>query len=82
MGTVSVRGVFGVGTASLFTIPTIKAYDHRVENLTVVSQDFPTSVTVDGLLGLDFFRGRILNIDFSRGFITLRPPYPRWQFWR
>lgn len=36
----------------------------------------------DGLLGLDFLRGLVLKLDFARGRVDLRPPAPRWQFWR
>ena len=36
----------------------------------------------DGLLGLDFVRGLVLKLDFVRGLVSLRPPHPRWQFWR
>lgn len=41
----------------------------------------PTSAA-DGLLGLDFLRGRVLTLDLARGRVDLRPPHPRWQFWR
>ena len=81
-GHVNVRGVTGVGTAKLFSATSITALGHTAKNLSVISQDYPKSVTVDGLLGLDFFREKILTIDFHRGTIALRPPYPRWQFWR
>jgi hypothetical protein len=37
----------------------------------IIAHTLPPSATVDGLLGLDFFRGQQLNIDFRRGEITL-----------
>lgn len=37
----------------------------------VVAHTLPPSTTVDGLLGLDFFRGTRLTIDFANGRITL-----------
>jgi predicted aspartyl protease len=37
----------------------------------VVAHTLPPSAGVDGLLGLDFFRGQQLMIDFRRGEITL-----------
>jgi hypothetical protein len=55
----------------------------------IVQSDFPVlwlplppAVRVDGLLGLDFFRGLVLTLDFARGQISLRPPRRWWQFWR
>lgn len=39
------------------------------------------STRVEGVLGLDFFRGHVLTLDFARGRITLRPPRPWWRFW-
>jgi hypothetical protein len=41
----------------------------------------PLGIEADGLLGLDFFRGFILNIDFIRGRIKLSIRR-WWQFWR
>lgn len=42
----------------------------------------PPASRIDGLLGLDFFRGLVLTVDFVRGRVALRPPRPWWQFWR
>jgi predicted aspartyl protease len=38
----------------------------------VVAHTLPPTATIDGLLGLDFLRGRRLTIDFRRARITLR----------
>jgi len=51
-------------------------------NFPVVAHDLPPAVTVDGLLGLDFFRDLVLTLDFARGRIDLRPPRPWWRVWR
>jgi hypothetical protein len=40
-------------------------------NLLVTVHNLPHTVTVDGLLGLDFFRGQTLKIDFRTGLIDL-----------
>ncbi len=40
-------------------------------DFSVLCHTLPTSASVDGLLGLDFFRGKNLGIDFSNGEITL-----------
>ena len=37
----------------------------------VLCHNLPTNTRIDGLLGLDFFRGLNLNIDFRNGLITL-----------
>ena len=37
----------------------------------IIAHTLPPSVRVDGLLGLDFFRDRALNIDFRAGTINL-----------
>lgn len=37
----------------------------------VIRQDLPSGTPFDGLLGLDFFRGQRLTIDFREGLITL-----------
>ena len=38
----------------------------------VVAHTLPPSASVDGLLGLDFFRGQELNLDFRTGVVLLR----------
>jgi len=43
---------------------------HRF-GLPVIAHALPASSAVDGLLGLDFLRGRALTIDFRAGQITL-----------
>ena len=40
------------------------------------------AVMIDRLLGLDFFRGLVLTLDFARGDIALRGPKRWWHFWR
>jgi hypothetical protein len=47
----------------------------------VAAHDLPRRFEGDGLLGLDFFRGRVLTLDFARGRIALGPPRPWWRFW-
>lgn len=37
----------------------------------VLSHTLPPSAGIDGLLGLDFFRGRSLSLDFHTGQVTL-----------
>ena len=44
--------------------------EHRV-NFPVLSHTLPSSASVDGLLGLDFLRGKVLRIDFRQGTLAL-----------
>lgn len=37
----------------------------------VLGHTLPPSASIDGLLGLDFLRGQVLNLDFVSGRITL-----------
>lgn len=48
----------------------------------VITYPLNTATSIDGLLGLDFLRGRVLTLDFARGRIALRPPAAWWAFWR
>jgi hypothetical protein len=43
---------------------------HRI-GFSVLSHPLPPDAGVDGLLGLDFFRGSILTLDFRNGRISL-----------
>lgn len=40
-------------------------------NMPVIAHTLPPSASVDGLLGLDFFRGMKLSIDFRAGLLDL-----------
>jgi predicted aspartyl protease len=44
--------------------------EHR-EPFTVIGHTLPPTAMVDGLLGLDFIRGRRIAIDFRDGHITM-----------
>jgi predicted aspartyl protease len=49
----------------------VEALGHSMENLPILCHTLPPTSQVDGLLGLDFFRGRELKIDFKSGTITV-----------
>ena len=49
----------------------VSALGLDVARLPVVAHTLPPSATVDGLLGLDFMRGRTLTVDFRTGRISL-----------
>lgn len=52
------------------TIEKLTALGETKANFTVISHDLPPTASVDGVLGLDFLRGHVLNIDFKIGEIT------------
>ena len=59
----------GVEFAPRIVIQQIKAIRRSIENFPMLCHTLPPSATVDGLLGLDFFRGERLTLDFQAGFI-------------
>lgn len=54
---------------------------HTATRLRVACITITATTRIDGLLGLDFLRGRVLTVDFARGRMALRPPR-WWAFWR
>ena len=50
----------------------LQAFGEDRRRLTVAAHDLPPEAPFDGLLGLNFFRGRELCIDFRAGRIDLR----------
>jgi predicted aspartyl protease len=71
----------GNSTACFFVVPRLKGLGLEQTNFRVLAQEFPATFSADGLLGLDFFRGRVLTIDFQLNTLRLRPPRPWWHFW-
>lgn len=71
----------GVQAAVLTWVRNLAALG-RSGPLSVVAHELPPTFEGHGLLGRDFFGYNILTIDFTRSIVSLRPPYPRWQFWR
>jgi len=49
----------------------VTALGQERTNLLVLCHTLPPSAGVDGLLGLDFFRGQSLSVDFRSGQISL-----------
>jgi hypothetical protein len=73
--------VTGIARAPLVRIPAIHSLGRVRTDFLVAAHDMPLGIESDGFLGLDFFRGLVLNIDFVRGRITLSHRC-WWQFWR
>lgn len=61
----------GVEFAPLIRTSSVVALGHERCDFDVLCHTLPPSANVDGLLGLDFFRGHNLNIDFRNGQVTL-----------
>jgi predicted aspartyl protease len=63
--------------SGLISVPKV-----RIEKLTalgkeksdflVIAHDLPPTASVDGVLGLDFLREKVLTVDFKKGFIELK----------
>jgi hypothetical protein len=75
------RAATGIAPAPMIQVQAITALERIHTDFLVAAHDLPLGVEADGLLGLDFFRGFVLNIDFIRGRITLSARR-WWQFWR
>lgn len=67
----SITTVSGVERAPRLRVQKIEALGVERVEFPVVAHTLPPTSTVDGLLGLDFFRGLVLTLDFREGRITL-----------
>lgn len=76
-----IRSATGSVFVPLFRLTQIEALGQIREDFEIAAQDFPVGVRADGLLGLDFFRGLVLKLDFARGRASLSPP-AWWRFWQ
>ena len=68
-----VRLDMGGGSAAVSTLPvlSLRALGQKRVNFVVGAYTLPPGANADGLIGLDFFRGYELKIDFRNGQITL-----------
>ena len=57
----------GKENAKIIKAKSIKALGITKINFKVISHQLPITTYVDGLLGLDFFKGKKLTIDFIKG---------------
>jgi hypothetical protein len=76
------RSATGIGTGLAVPVRHLVALDQTRDSFLVIAHDPPPAVITDGLLGLDFFRGLVLTLDFARGRIDLGPSRPWWRPWR
>lgn len=61
----------GVDIVPRLVVTRLSALGRHTIGLRVSAHDLPQASTADGLLGLDFFRGLALTIDFRAGQIDL-----------
>ena len=61
----------GRESAPIITVQRITAIDTEKRDFPILCHNLPTGAPVDGVLGLDFFRGQKLTIDFRAGLATL-----------
>lgn len=61
----------GVETAPRINIDRIEALGQERRFFPIVCHTLPSGSPIDGLLGLDFFRGQKLTVDFRAGLVTL-----------
>jgi hypothetical protein len=61
----------GVEFVPQVSIAKISAFGQDFHAFPMLCHTLPPTATIDGLLGLDFFRGRILTLNFQIGEMTL-----------
>lgn len=61
----------GVEYVPRIILKEIQALGLTRQNYTILCHTLPPSATVDGVLGLDFFRGYKLTVDFRKGFVRV-----------
>lgn len=61
----------GVISAPCLSIDRLEALGHTRRDFSIICHTLPPSASVDGVLGLDFFRDQRLTIDFRAGLILL-----------
>jgi hypothetical protein len=61
----------GLVYVPLLSMTQVRALGQERTNFPVLAHTLPPGAMVDGVLGLDFFRGQTLTIDFRNGLITL-----------
>lgn len=61
----------GVEFCARLAVERIESVGRTLESFPVLCHTLPSSAQIDGLLGLDFFRGCYLGIDLRTGEITV-----------
>lgn len=74
------RSATGTAIAPVVRLRSITGLAVTHTDFPAAAYDPPPAVTADGLLGLDFLRGRVLTLDFARGRVGLRTPRKWWPW--
>jgi hypothetical protein len=61
----------GVEFVPRIRVKKIEAIRRERRNFPILCHTMPPSTTVDGVLGLDFFRGKRLVLDFRKGLLII-----------
>ena len=61
----------GAVSVPMLSVEKIEALGKEASNLRVLCHTLPTRAAIDGVLGLDFLRGKRLTIDFRAGLLSL-----------
>ena len=61
----------GIEFCTRLSVERIEAVEQVLETFPILCHTLPPSAQIDGLLGLDFFRGCYLGIDLRSGEITV-----------
>lgn len=61
----------GVEYAPRLSVNKVEALGQERSDFLVVAHTLPPTASVDGLLGLDFFRGQELNLNFRTGVVVV-----------
>ncbi len=62
----------GIESTPLIRLEAVSCLGRKKRNFPILCHTLPPSAGVDGLIGLDFFRGTTLTIDFVKGRLRLR----------
>jgi len=71
MGTVEMVTGSSVVEVDQFSIMKIEALENEKVEVSVLVHDLPKRIGLDGLIGLDFIRGKKLTIDFRSSLLLL-----------
>lgn len=61
----------GVEIVPLITLESVSLLGKKVENVQTVCHDLPPTGHIDGLLGLSYFRGFRMKLDFVEGILQI-----------
>ena len=75
LSTISTRARISTASAThhaaIISVARITALGCDQRGMAVLAHDMPSGLRLDGLLGLDFLRGRVLSLDFRSGTVDL-----------